>query len=300
MFFPWSGYQKIKYKRKENIPARNKPDPARERRFLFKRFCMKNCCSGSMTLEAALVLPWFLFGMLAMLQFASIQTNTSALLVGMQDTAKEMAGYAYIQNMGISAGEGVAAEAVAGGLSAAYAKNRILSRTGVGSEQGSFHLLQTSFQDNLIDLAGTFKPAHTYTILPVKKVTSVVRARVRAWTGREGEIGETSQGEEEAEDEEEMVYVTETGHVYHKDENCTHIKLKIQTVSRSDLTHLRNTSGGKYHACDKCDGEGDTLYVSPYGNKYHSSLSCSGLKRTVKTVPVSEVENWKPCSKCGG
>ena len=55
---------------------------------------------GSLTLEMTMVLPLFLFAMLAMLQFASIESASSALLSGAQDTAKEMAAYAYIQNMG--------------------------------------------------------------------------------------------------------------------------------------------------------------------------------------------------------
>lgn len=293
MFFPWSGYQQNKV-RKVIIPARNKEKdmPDGERRFLF---------SGSMTVEAALVLPWFLFGMLAMLQFAGIQLYVSSLLVGMQDTAKDMAGYAYIQNMGVSAGEGLTSDIIAGGLSAAYARSRILNQTGITEEQGSFHLLQSSFQDNVIDLVGSFKPTHTYTIMPVRKLTSVIRARVRAWTGREGQLGEENGEGNKEETTEKLVYVTETGHVYHRDENCTHLKLSIQTVSKGDLVHIRNSSGGKYHACEKCGrGDTDSVYISTYGNKYHTSLSCSGLKRTISTVSVSDLEGWKACSKCGG
>ena len=39
------------------------------------------------------------------------------------------------------------------------------------------------------------------------------------------------------------VYVTETGVVYHKDYNCTHLKLSIHMASASEIEHMRNESG---------------------------------------------------------
>ena len=71
---------------------------------------------GSLTIETALVLPLFLFGMLAMLQFAAIQNAFSALLAGAQDTAKEMAAYAYIQNIEPSGKQNVSSDLLKGGL----------------------------------------------------------------------------------------------------------------------------------------------------------------------------------------
>lgn len=301
MFFPGkdrSHIQKtIKNLRKDSnyFPARYQMRLNREGIFQFiseKR--------GSLTLESALVLPLFLFAMLAMLQFASIQNASSLLLAGAQDTAKEMAAYAYIQNFEASGNGTGASELLKGGLSAAYADGQIRSKSGVGKEMGSFWLLQSSFSDGqVLDLVGNFQPAHTFTILPVKKVNSIFRARVRAWTGRSGSIT-GKDGETEAETEEEHVYVTETGSVYHKDPECTHIRLSIRTVPRNQLSGMRNVNGGKYHVCEKCGpGDGGTVYISPYGDKYHSSLSCSGLKRTVHTVSLKDAENMRPCSKCG-
>lgn len=256
---------------------------------------------GSLTLEMAIVLPLFLFAMLAMLQFATVENASSALLAGAQDTVKEMAAYAYIQNMGATDKESVPSELLKGGLSAGYARSQIRQKSGIGKDTGTFHLLQSRFTGSeILDLAGTFQPAHTWTILPVKKVKSVFRARVRAWTGRTGGgVGDGEGAETEPEEEKEEVYVTETGTVYHKDPDCTHIRLSIRRIPKNQLKGIRNVSGGKYHACEKCRGGGSNVYVSPYGEKYHSSLNCSGLKRTVAKVPLSEAEKLRPCSKCG-
>ena len=252
-------------------------------------------------METALVLPWFLFAMLSMLQFARIQTSTCALLAGAQDTAREMAAYAYIKDLGASADGGIPEELLKGGLSLAYAKGQILKRSGVTSDEGTFHILQSSFRDETIDLVGRFTPTHTLTLLPVKKQKSIVRARVRAWTGREGHSPDTAESEGDGEEGEGYAYVAETGTVYHADPDCTHIKLTVQSIPMSMLSGVRNLSGGIYHACEKCGkGTGGTVYISPYGDKYHSSGDCSGLKRTVNRVPVSELGSLRPCSKCGG
>lgn len=275
-------------KEMENLPARSQ-----------RNICVERVFSGSVTVEAAFVVPLFLFVMLAVLHFAKIERVSSAVLCGMTDTAKDMAAYAYIQQLGITAGEGLPAELLTGGLSALYGKSSVEKKAGFKDSDGTLHLWRSSFlQDDIIDLAVLYEAKNTYTILPIPKVYAALRARVRAWTGRDGN-GSTS-GSEETGDQEEMVYVTETGHVYHTDENCTHIHLSIQSVSREDVEHLRNFSGGKYHACEKCHGgTGGMVYITEYGDRYHSSVGCSGITRNVKQVPVSQVEGWRVCSKCG-
>lgn len=307
MFFPRNcrnedRINKIKRKRKEacSLSAGNYSvrRSAGERRFpvIFRTKRRQ----GSLTLETACVLPMFLFAMLGILTFAKIMLVSGALLAGMQDTAKDMAAYACVKKLGALTQDGVGADLLTGGLSGAYAKKRILKKSGFSSEQGRFTLLQSDFSHNeIIDLAVSYVPDRSGTLIPLPKVTALLRARVRAWTGRAGSSGEEN-GDAGDQQEEKMVYVTTTGRVYHRDVNCTHIKLSVQTVSRSELAKKRNASGGKYHACEKCGSAAATsVYITDYGDKYHSSLHCSGLKRNVKEVPESELKGWRACSKCG-
>ena len=96
------------------------------------------------------------------------------------------------------------------------------------------------------------------------------------------------------------VYVTETGLVYHRDYHCTHLELSIHMVLQSEIESLRNEGGGKYHPCQHCmKGAGGGVYITDTGDRYHSSLSCSGLKRTIYAVPLSEVAGKGACSRCG-
>ncbi len=307
MFFPRNSRNEdendqMKYERKEacSLPAGNYSvrNSAGERRFpAASRIKGKK---GSLTLEAACVLPMFLFAMLGILTFAKIMLVSAALLAGMQDTAKDMAAYACVKELGAAAQKGAAAELLTGGLSGAYAKNRIIRKSGFSSELGRFTLLQSDFSHSeVIDLAVSYIPDRGGTLIPVPKVTALLRARVRAWTGRAGSSGNGNEdtGEER---EEKTVYVTTTGRVYHRDANCTHIRLSVQTVSKKEMAGRRNASGGKYHAGEKCgSAAASSVYITDYGDKYHSSLQCSGLKRNVKEVPETELKGWKPCSKCG-
>ncbi len=287
------GHWNKKYrKRKECVflPAKTK-DTSKGRAFLGIR--------ASISLEAACVLPWFLFAMLAMMHFFQVMTVQGAVLAGMQDTAKDMAAYAYIRQLGVTAGDGLAADLITGGISTAYAKMSVEKKASFQDKDGTLHFYKTSFWDeDIIDLAVTYSAKNTYTLLPIPKTKTALRARVRAWTGRDG----NGSGDEEAEEgEEEQVWVTETGTVYHKDPNCTHLKLSVRRVPAGDVPSLRNKSGAKYHRCERCpSGGGSSVFVTDHGNRYHTSAGCSGLKRTVRQVPASEVGDWRACAKCGG
>ena len=130
--------------------------------------------------------------------------------------------------------------------------------------------------------------------IKVIPVTQVERAR--KWTGWSG--GAAAAGSDDV-----YVYLAENASVYHRSASCTHLKLSIKSGSGTQISNLRNSSGGKYRKCEKCkpaDGL-SVYYYSDYGDAYHSDINCSGLKRTVYTKLLSEVEGiYPPCSKCGG
>ena len=72
-------------------------------------------------------------------------------------------------------------------------------------------------------------------------------------------------------------------------------------MERIYIPTLRNMNGSKYKECMMCKEENEEesyIYITRYGNKYHYSMGCSGLKRTIYQKSLSEVEGMKLCTKC--
>ncbi len=252
---------------------------------------------GAMTVEAALVLPLFLFLMIGALQYGNAMEAAVKFGTAMSETGKSMAAAAYASRYGGSS-EGIS-HAAGSVLSAVYAKRAVVSKAGSASSVKNVNMALSSFLDGdeMIDLVLTYQIKSPMGLVKLPGNFFLQRARVRAWTGRVtgGESGK-EEGQESGDD---LVYVTATGSVYHEDPDCTHLKLSIRQVDYEALETLRNNGGGKYHACEKCGPSAQgTVYITNEGDRYHSSLSCGGLKRTVTEVHRDECE-LRACSKCG-
>lgn len=152
-----------------------------------------------------------------------------------------------------------------------------------------------AYYDDAFSLRDSVKIPSLFGIftLPVHQIPSY--CYIKPWTGY-GLLGNTEQ------EEEEMVYITENGTVYHRSRSCTHLALSIQITDIHTIKNQKNSSNGKYHPCEKCGNNpmATALYITQYGDKYHTCIQCSGLKRTIKAVPLKQVEGWPACSKCGG
>lgn len=103
----------------------------------------------------------------------------------------------------------------------------------------------------------------------------------------------------EAGGDNKMVFVTDHGSVYHTSLSCSHVSLKISANALS----VKALEAKGFRACEKCIKKGSdpkAYYITAEGDCYHSRLSCSGLKRTVKSATISEVGGLKKCSRCAG
>ena len=105
--------------------------------------------------------------------------------------------------------------------------------------------------------------------------------------------------------QEDAVFVTEYGTVYHETLTCSHIRLSVRLVPGVEIPLLRNTSGGRYYPCEYCTGGGDpvgNVYITDYGDRWHLRERCTGLKRSVQVMTRQEAEGkgYRPCKSCGG
>jgi len=104
------------------------------------------------------------------------------------------------------------------------------------------------------------------------------------------------------EEDGDVVYVTEHGTVYHTSKTCSYLKITLCSVDISEVFEERNLSGQKYTACERCQSEVGTgqVFISKEGTRYHRSLNCPAVKRSIQEKQRSEVDNLPPCHKCGG
>ena len=100
--------------------------------------------------------------------------------------------------------------------------------------------------------------------------------------------------------------MTEQGKVYHIKRTCTYLEPTVNALPYQLLAEKRNSSGGKYYACDFCTeqasyAEGQMIYITQYGNRFHVSATCSAIKRNIRTLSKEEAAKVYPvCKKCGG
>ena len=259
---------------------------------------------GSMTLEAAFVLPFFLFAVINILFAVNIIGTQSRVNAALHQTGNKMAfaGYVYESTVG-----GVLPDSLAGvAMTEIYARGQILEYVGrayldqscVAGGAAGVSLVGSSVMQtgDIIDLKVTDRVKPFAGIMGFNGFGMTQRYYGRAWTGYD-----VTQYVSDVRQEDPMVYITETGTVYHLDRNCTYLNPSVESVPAMLVEDRRNQSGGKYYPCEICGtsaGMGQ-VYITSQGSSYHSRINCPGLKRTIYTVLLSQVGGRGRCSKCG-
>ncbi len=153
----------------------------------------------------------------------------------------------------------------------------------------------TGSNEDLIRLQKTEKMESVFSVLPIPDAKLVSVCVIKPWTGYD-----VTQGKNRRE-EDIIVYMTQYGSVYHKDRSCTHISLSIQGVPAAVVGGMVNEEQKAYTPCEYCGDYGfvTMVYITNYGDRYHTSIKCRGLRRYIRSVPLSQVEGVPPCGKCG-
>lgn len=269
----------------------------------------KNYKAG-MTVEAAFVLPLVIFAVLMLLSVMDMMRFHSAMEQELMKSAKELAVYVPVAERAFITEETEESKKSdlnlpKGILSAEYAKTKLLksfkeedyeSAGVVGGSKGISELYSLTGNDrDIVDLVFTYRLKPACNFFQYKGYYMVNRCRMHAWTGYDPC--------KPAEEEGRYVYITENGTVYHLTKTCTYLDLSIMPVSSEEIGELRNVYGETYSACKSCvKDETDSsrqIFVTAMGSSYHSSLTCKGLRRTIRMVLYSDVEDMPACSRCG-
>lgn len=206
---------------------------------------------GNMTVEAALVLPLFLFAAANLLSMILMFQSFSVEEGKLHQIGREMSLLSY------------------------------------GLEDGE--------QDIRLVRVSTVKSA--FPVAAFRPAVVVNGCVMHKWIGYDLSQGDTSSGTEK----EEMVYITRSGTAYHKQRECVYLNPSIRMMDISQAQNAQNSEGKPYTACSVCGGDSQLVYVTEDGARYHSTVTCSSLKRSVESVTLQEaVESGRhACSRCG-
>ena len=246
---------------------------------------------ASMTVEAALVLPLFLFaGVLLMMPFRILDVERQMQAIVMS-VGEEISQTAYL-----APEEG---GWVGSAAAFAYAEGAVRMRSD-GLPVRWLSLADSSLLEDgeTVDLIVNYQMKLPFSVFGLGNVKRSCRCWLRAWVGIDGV---SEMGEGETADEDPIVYVGKDSTRYHNSSYCHYLYNRLSAVPAGRIGDYRNESGHRYKACDRCGGHAaGTVYIMPYGESYHSSRTCSAIVAYVRAVHRSEVEYLGPCSYCSG
>lgn len=255
-----------------------------------KRASASACQSGvrgSMSVEAALVMSFFLLSVNLLFYFFYLMKFQVELQFLLEQKVHEAA-----------AGQ---QERLPAGLRTSIDRELFGEGTGPFLRGTGLRLVENRGEEEaFLDVTAAFEAGPVFLPFGPMKGTYLHRCRRRIWNGKDF----IREGGAEGEDtEQEYVYITQNGTVYHRSRDCTYLRPSVRSVSSESLSGLRSSDGSKYYSCERCMKGAQTpqtVYLTTYGNRYHSSKNCSSLNRWVMKISLEEAGARTPCSKCGG
>lgn len=290
---------------------------------LIKNHLKAKKINASLTVEASLALPLFLFFFISLLYFIQIITLQEVLQEAITESGLSMAKAAYLysdfqdvedakaaDNSMLEEGIQIGLEELTGAIiNNVVLKYTVASRLNIDIMDNSlfaggfdgirFDGSKVLEDNNDIDIIIRYRVRIPLRIFGLQEMDMIQRVKVRGWNGHQ--LPPLYTIVEEKDKEDIIVYITETGSVYHLKRTCSHLNISINTVAGKP-TWQRNNNGGKYYPCEACCKGNElgfeTYYITPYGDRYHTNRGCSKIKRTVKEVPLSEVSDRVACKRC--
>ncbi len=247
--------------------------------------------AGSMTLEAALVLPIFFFFCLTFLRILNLLSFENRVTEEMYDTIRAVSKIEYTK-------ESTASPLLAAQLVGASVGNDRAKAIGVLG--GSYGMLpvESDFSGEDMDFRLQEVVCNPFAMILVRPLACRQTAYLRKWIG-DADDGTYSSGDLTSSSE--LVFITTYGEVYHRDASCSYLNPTVTPVAFSRIGTYRSVDGRRYGPCEVCGAKaGGTVYITDYGECYHSTRNCLGIKRGIMCVELSSIPGWKPCSKCGG
>lgn len=267
---------------------------------------------GSLTLEAAIALPLYMFFLIAILYILNILHIQNVFQAAMEEASRKINSYAYVaeQFEELKEEERAAVGSQDPGFVLNLAKHQISKitiRNSFFTEQIK-NIADSSYIKNgskgiIISLGGNdlseyidfnisymvqlpFLPSGIFYI-PITQ-----RCYFKPFVGTD--ITEKKGGYCE------YVYITATGSVYHTTPYCTYLNRYYDVITDEQLNVTWDTAEG-YHACPHCAYNqpiGPASFLCPGRNVYHNRTDCIYIETFVYKIPKDKTGIMPMCSRC--
>lgn len=237
---------------------------------------------GSATVEATLVIPIFLFAILALYGMCKGRLAENVIYEAACETAEYVSEAAYLSGDVFYLG---------GMRFKEYVDDKAIVEAYVdGGVNGVKVFVSPSLdEDKNVVLTISYKKKSSVPIIGKLSKTKSYKVKQRAY------IGELKEDKTEEDYADTYVYVTDNRDVYHVTRSCSHLRLTIYSMTK------RQAANNGLTLCGHCNSyEGGIVYVAATGNVYHTDVNCSGLKRTVYRIKLKDAEKLGACLRCGG
>ena len=266
--------------------------------------------SCSMTVEAAVLIPLLLFFFLNLMSAVEILRLHGNIQYALWKYGRliSVSGYAYdhlAQGEMITGPGGV----IVADYGVAHAIRKELGETYMKASplkfgENGLNLLESDYiTGDCVDIKLTYQVEPMFPVPGFRSFRMANRYSSRMWTGYEVYSPENAVMQE-------VAYVTDYGEVYHITLTCRYLERTVSELTLNEAMMQKNMEGGYYTVCMQCKDQREKrqdelpemdgiVYVTRWGGRYHYSLECSGLKRTIQTVEKSTAKkDYPPCSSC--
>ena len=249
---------------------------------------MKSTKKGSITVEAAIILPLFIIAVLTISYTVKLIEAEENVINGVADEARYIAAYAYIERTGIGV------------------KSRIEKRVREDKAAEAFSVKRLGYLYSDFHNTGLISIDAAYTVrnrMPVKMRGDFHRKTgilFRGFVGRDNKGQIFSFDMMQTADDGTTVWVFPVAGERYHGENCSYIRVyPVQTILTDEVRK-------HYTPCRLCRpeeyGNGHIVYCFKKTGKAYHSAECSTVDRYVieMTIYEAEADGYSRCMKCGG
>lgn len=254
---------------------------------------------ASLTVEAALVLPFFVLAFLSVIYLINIMALYTTLQIQLEETARKLNSSAYIYSdleTPLPDSNIISSEIIR----SLFMSQDIKKLCHISHIKNGYNGI--SFYHSKIEKGDTADIVITYYIsIPFLSelnlhIPIAQRCHFKLFTGNHDMRYNAS--------ENPIVYMTAYGRVYHTNKYCSYLIKYAQILDKDSISEYETKSHQKFSLCNACEKtfsaqNTSVIYISKTGSVYHYSRDCYYLTSHIYECYFKDIQEHYPiCTRC--